>query len=155
MGSSQDLSPSATAATPKSAAPWEDVAVEVTELMAASFEPLARKAADDIYARLMDTAQDYLADNIRFNLSSLLEAAEREAATQRKAVFDLGQINKALLNALLDMMPSNLGTPPDSIPDSRLLPVDMSFGEIRRARAAIARATGQSALTSQASGEGE
>lgn len=127
---SRDLSPTITGATPEGAASWEDVAVEVTELMAASFEPLARKAADDIYERLMETAQDYLADNIRFNLSSRLEASERGYAIARKQVFDLGQTNKTMAAALKQIANPEYG---------------LGFNKLR----GIARA----ALTSQASGE--
>lgn len=49
-----------------------------------------------------------------------------------------------LLEALKAMMPRNMGIPPASIPDTHLLPVDMTFGELRRALAAISLATGES-----------
>jgi len=71
--------------------PWEDVATEVTEAIAAEIEPLIRRTADDIYERIMTGAQDYLAENLRFNLSSRLESAEREAARLRKENYDLNQ----------------------------------------------------------------
>lgn len=49
----------------------------------------------------------------------------------------------ALLKALVEMMPTNLGALPDTMPDSATLPLDVTFGELRRARAAIAKAEGR------------
>lgn len=85
-------------------AAWEDVATEVTEVVAAVIEPLARKAADDIYERLMETAQDYLANNLRFNLSSRLGSAEGEAARLRKECFDIRAQRIALAEALNNLI---------------------------------------------------
>lgn len=48
-----------------------------------------------------------------------------------------------LLEALEQLLPQNLGPLPEGQPDSLTVPVDMTFGEIRRARAAIARAKGE------------
>lgn len=132
---SRDLSPTITGATPKSAATWEDVAVEVTELVAAALEPLARKAADDIYERMMETAQDYLADNVRFNLSSRLEASERGYAIARKQVFDLGQTNAAMRSLIQRFKDHAISGGGFNYPLGSLQEID-------------------AALTSQASGEG-
>lgn len=49
-----------------------------------------------------------------------------------------------LLESLEELLPQNLGAPPDALQDHMTVPVDMTVGEIRRARAAIAKARGQS-----------
>lgn len=46
--------------------------------------------------------------------------------------------NERLREALTNLIPQNLGAVPVSVPDSTTVPVDMTIGEIRRARAAIA-----------------
>ncbi len=89
---------------PPAPAVWEDVATEVTEAVAAVIEPQVRKAADDLYARMMETVQDYLADNLRFNLSSRLESAEREGARLRKEVFDARSQRIDLADALNNLI---------------------------------------------------
>lgn len=48
-----------------------------------------------------------------------------------------------LLEALEELVPLNLGMIPANMPDDTVLPVDVTFGEIRRARAAIAKAKGE------------
>lgn len=49
-----------------------------------------------------------------------------------------------LLSAIKQLMPSNLGSLPATMPDSAVLPLDVTFGELRYAMAAIARAEGRS-----------
>lgn len=53
--------------------------VEIAEVLGAisqGAEPLIREAADSFYERLMGGVQDYLADNVRFNLSSRISTLE-------------------------------------------------------------------------------
>jgi len=57
---------------------WETVAEEALGVMKVAADVAAKKAADDIYARILDTAQDYLEENLRFNIASTLATAERE-----------------------------------------------------------------------------
>lgn len=47
-----------------------------------------------------------------------------------------------LLHALAGMIPTNLGAIPDTMSDSETIPLDVTVGELRSARAAIAKATG-------------
>lgn len=49
-----------------------------------------------------------------------------------------------LLAALRGLMPSNVGALPSTMPDGATLPLDVTFGELRRAMAAIDKATGAS-----------
>lgn len=48
-----------------------------------------------------------------------------------------------LLEALEGLMPTNLGSLPDTMPDSATLPLDVTFGELRAARAALSKAKGE------------
>jgi hypothetical protein len=48
-----------------------------------------------------------------------------------------------LLEALEGLMPTNLGKLPPTMPDSAIIPLDVTFGEMRRAVAAIAKALGK------------
>lgn len=77
--------------------PWEDVASDVTAAIELAVQPLIKRAADDIYAGLLDTTQDYLRDNLAFNIASRIDAAEREARDAR-------QLNAELLHALVGVM---------------------------------------------------
>jgi hypothetical protein len=65
-------------------------AVELIE--PAVLAPLVRKAADDFYAHVMEAAQDYLRDNIDFNLKSHLAMLEHENATFRRQMYEIGQV---------------------------------------------------------------
>lgn len=64
--------------------PWEDVASDVTDAIEKAVQPLLRKATDEIYTGLLDTTQDYLRDNLAFNIASRISTAEREAAHDRE-----------------------------------------------------------------------
>ncbi len=64
--------------------PWEDVASDVTDAIEKAVQPLIKKAVDDIYGGLLDTTQDYLKDNLAFNIASRIGVAEREASDARQ-----------------------------------------------------------------------
>lgn len=49
-----------------------------------------------------------------------------------------------MLAAIKRLMPNNLGSLPATMPDSATLPLDVTFGELRQAMAAIAKAEGLS-----------
>jgi hypothetical protein len=69
--------------------PWEDVADDVTGAIEQAVQPLLKKAVDDIYAGLLDATQDYLKDNLAFNIASRISTAEREASDARRHNADL------------------------------------------------------------------
>lgn len=73
--------------------PWEDVADDVTGAIKKAVQPLLEKAVDEIYNGLLDATQDYLKDNLAFNIASRIDTAEREAASAR-------QLNRELADAL-------------------------------------------------------
>jgi hypothetical protein len=63
---------------------------------------------------------------------------------------EVGEANARLVAAAPDMllalkrlMPENLGSLPASMPDNSILPLDVTFGELRSAFAAIAKAEGR------------
>lgn len=79
---------------------WEDVASDVSSAIQKALQPLIRRAADDIYERLLDTTQDYLAENVAFNLAERISAAEREAASDRMIAEQLRGSVDTLVDAL-------------------------------------------------------
>lgn len=122
---------------PYTPAVWEDVATEVTEAVAAVIEPQVRKAADDLYARMMETVQDYLADNLRFNLSSRLESAERENARLRKECWDVRNQRIALAGALNNLISAA------SAPSYQIGYASHIEAAVDEAKAALSKALGQ------------
>lgn len=68
-----------------------------------------------------------------------------EGVGEEQAIAD-GELLAAapdLLAALIALMPSNLGALPETMPDRAKLSLEVSFGELRKARAAIAKAQGR------------
>lgn len=82
--------------------PWEDVADDVTSAIEKAVQPLLKKAVDDIYGGLLDATQDYLRDNVAFNIASRIATAEREACDARTRCAALQTEKAALLEALED-----------------------------------------------------
>jgi hypothetical protein len=80
--------------------PWEDVADDVTGAIEKAVQPLLKQATDSIYAGLLDATQDYLRDNLAFNIASRIAAAEREAANDREELERERLIRSDLLEAL-------------------------------------------------------
>lgn len=79
---------------------WATVAEEALGVMKAAADVAAKRAADEIYARILDSAQDYLEENLRFNIASTLATAERERKAAQDRVGGLlaliGEQNAAL-----------------------------------------------------------
>ncbi|WP_324695446.1 hypothetical protein [Novosphingobium sp. RL4] len=69
--------------------PWEDVAADVTSAIEVAVQPLLKKAVDDLYCGLLDATQDYLTENLAFNIASRIDTAEREAANARRLVAEM------------------------------------------------------------------
>lgn len=83
--------------------PWEDVADDVTSAIEKAVQPLLKKAVDDIYGGLLDATQDYLKDNLAFNIASRIDVAEREAATARRKLQAEREAKADLVRALIDI----------------------------------------------------
>lgn len=106
--------------------PWEDIADDVTGAIEKAVQPLIKKATDDIYSGLLDATQDYLKDNLAFNIASRIDCAEREASNARTLV-------KELLAAVIQYR-DDLRHPPDI--DSRVRRLSMVNALITKAGAA-------------------
>lgn len=83
--------------------PWEDVADDVTLAIEKAVQPLLKKATGDIYAGLLDATQDYLRDNLAFNIAERIDAAERQADYDRRECERLRSLNSRLLAALMQV----------------------------------------------------
>ncbi len=77
---------------------WEDVADDVTSAIEKAMQPLLKKAVDDLYGGLLDATQDYLKDNLAFNIASRISASEREASHAR---YEANRYREAL-QAIID-----------------------------------------------------
>lgn len=62
---------------------WADVAEDVLEAVKAKMAEHARDAADKYYEGLLYCVQDYLSDNVRFNLASTLRSNNEELRRYR------------------------------------------------------------------------
>lgn len=80
---------------------WDDVAAEVADVVAKAMAPTVRKASDDFYEGLMNTVQDYLADNITFNIASRLDAAERGRRSEWERAERAEKASAMLLTVLI------------------------------------------------------
>lgn len=89
--------------------PWEDVADDVTGAIEKAVQPLLKKAVDDIYGGLLDATQDYLKDNLAFNIASRIATAEREAASARQRADNLAFILKRLVGEVEDLAKQSAG----------------------------------------------
>lgn len=89
--------------------PWEDVADDVTGAIEKAVQPLLKKAVDDIYSGLLDATQDYLKDNLAFNIASRIDCAEREASTARQRVDTLTHALNHLIHDLDDLFKNSAG----------------------------------------------
>lgn len=65
---------------------WDDVADEVVAAILEKLKPVLQKASESIYEDLLYTAQDYLIDNVRWNIRSTIDAADRQAFEDRRAL---------------------------------------------------------------------
>lgn len=82
--------------------PWEDVADDVTGAIEKAVQPLLKKAVDSIYAGLLDATQDYLRDNLAFNIAARIDTAERQAAYDRQEARALREELASTLEELID-----------------------------------------------------
>lgn len=82
--SDSQASPGAASASPPSVSiPNAVIGDEVAaSLKPEMFEPKIRRAADDLYEQLLDAVQDYLVDNVRWNIREKLDCADRQVRYQ-------------------------------------------------------------------------
>jgi hypothetical protein len=65
----------------------------LAEIDARFLEPLIKKAADNFYCQVLDTVDDYLIENLDFNMSSHIRMLERENQRMRT---ELWEVDKAI-----------------------------------------------------------
>ncbi len=122
--------------------PWEDVADDVVTAIEKAVQPLIKQASADIYAGLLDTTQDYLRDNLAFNIAERISAAERQASADRIEADRLRGVNATLLEALEGIAAIN----PAELQENDQLALIHAFLLARqKAIAAITLATGKDA----------
>lgn len=118
--------------TASSALDWEPVAQAVCEAASKALEPKVRKVADDLYDAMLSSVQDYLTENVEFNIGSRIEAAQRQAHSDRMALKALQTSHDELLEALTALLHHEIGH------------VGPYAGQrVIAAREALAKATGQ------------
>lgn len=117
--------------------PWEDVADDVVTAIEKAVQPLIKQASADIYAGLLDTTQDYLRDNLAFNIAERISAAERQASADRIEADRLRGVNATLLEALEGLLAE--------VDDTARRNGWAGHGARDAARAAITLATGKDA----------
>ncbi|MBB4856982.1 hypothetical protein HNO88_000279 [Novosphingobium chloroacetimidivorans] len=59
----------------------------VAQLDPAAFEPIIKRASEDFYERIMHSCEDYLRENVEFNVSSHLQMLERENREMRAQLY--------------------------------------------------------------------
>lgn len=79
---------------------WEAMADEVLAAFAKRAGKMARAAADDYYEQLLYAVQDYLRENVRFNIASRIDGAERQALGDRQRCRALRDERSYLLGLL-------------------------------------------------------
>jgi hypothetical protein len=55
----------------------------------AAFEPTIKRFTDDIYERLLSSCEDYLRDNLNWNIASHISMLERENQRMRTELFEV------------------------------------------------------------------
>jgi aconitase B len=129
---------------------WQDAAENICQAAEGPISSTVRKAADDIYASVMETVQDYLRENVEFNLSSKLQGyadtanrlrAENEQLKRRADIAE--QMAEALrpFADYLDEVKIDLNSKGEPLPDDQGVGwIYLTVGDFRRAREAILKA---------------
>lgn len=79
---------------------WDDVGDEVVAAILEKLKPALKKASETIYEDLLYTAQDYLIDNVRWNIRSEIESNKRQALGDRQQLTLQIRKNEELMTAL-------------------------------------------------------
>lgn len=81
----------------------EAVATAALEAFKARAPEVVRKAAEDLYETILYDAQDYLVDNVTFNIAARIESADRQARLDRQRASELTACNLNLA-AMVDRL---------------------------------------------------
>ncbi|CAB4157351.1 hypothetical protein UFOVP679_17 [uncultured Caudovirales phage] len=85
--------------------PWEDGAERICEAMLARAPIAIRRAAENLYEALLFDVQDYLRENVHYNLSAELARAKREevdAKAERDALIEEVKRLRKVVGGLVD-----------------------------------------------------
>lgn len=140
---------------------WDEVGEEVAKIIAEKARPVVERVGEDLYAHLLHSVEDYLADNLLFNLKSQLEVGERErvrmcrelAEKEADRVFAWDRVERgdrrqeslqADLDAVCEALSPFAELASDHLhPATRSIRTELDADDIRRARAALARVAGE------------
>ena len=75
--------------------PWEDAVEPICREVGARIGSVARDVTDSIYTDFMETVQDYLKENVAFNLASTIDAFKRENTALRTS--EAKAVDRALM----------------------------------------------------------
>lgn len=78
-------------------ADWEAVGPEVLKVAQTAMEAGVRKAADDIYERMLYSVQEYFSENVTLNIASTIDMHKRNMVAAREAAEATEAENRRLL----------------------------------------------------------
>lgn len=81
---------------PQSPEAWEATATAALEAVKAALEPHLKRASESLYEDLLYTVQDYLLDNVIYNVRQQIAAADRQANLDRRRAAEAEHENEAL-----------------------------------------------------------
>lgn len=87
---------------------WDAVGDEVVAAILEKLKPALRKASETIYENLLYAAQDYLIDNVRWNIRAQIDAANRQALHDRQKLTALIEYLKGVREYVDDVAAGKL-----------------------------------------------
>ena len=127
---------------------WSAEADAMVAAMMPRIETALKKASESIYEDVLYTAEEYLKDNVRYNVKSTIDAANRQAQHDRTRAHDLERQRDYLINAarrLLSVIDSaGLHNLTHGVHLGQVSWFVKATDAVDATRAAIAKATGES-----------
>ncbi len=97
--------------------PWQEAADLVCAAVEAASQKTIKRATDDLYEKLLTETQNYLRENVEFNLSFELGRARRDAAVERATSMALRKQVAKLETALTEMLAVYWGDGDGELPE--------------------------------------
>lgn len=114
---------------------WESVGDEVAAAILEKLKPALRKASETIYEDLLYTAQDYLIDNVRWNIRAEIDTAKRQALHDRQKLTALIEYLKGVREYVDDVAAGRLiskaGTDLKALARDDIKAIDKAIHEAR------------------------
>lgn len=122
---------------------WEVGAERICEAMLARAPIAIRRAAENLYEALVFDVQDYLRENVHYNLSAELAMAKRDEASakaERDALIEEVKRLREVVKPFVaphwtDEAPDDPA--PHELTDDDVIDITVPFGALRKARAAL------------------